>query len=230
MREKCPLKEIQERSGKLLDRWALKVDSAFEKAGEGLDKAAKWADENIPFAGELLDVRGHAKEIDELLGEYHRTTAAIYTQAGQFKEYLGKLSLGNRKAMFKALDGEMDPGELPEYVRPLYEKVRKTIDDGAQALVDAGALEGKNVIKDYVKHYYKKTPGRSQRKQPYRKGAKAKQIFCQKTDELGAKATARDRGRRGFCGHKYNPGAKKATTQSSNSKAFCGQICQRCAA
>ena len=154
--EKCPLKQIQERSGKLLDRWALKVDSAFEKASEKLDEAAKWADENIPFAGKLLDVRGHAKEIDELLGEYHRATAAIYTQAGQFKEYLGKLSLGNRKAMFKALDGEMDPSELPEHVRPLYEKVRKTIDDGAQALVDAGALESKNVIKDYIKHYYKK--------------------------------------------------------------------------
>lgn len=154
--EKCPLKQIQERSGKLLDKWALKVDSAFEKAGEKLDEAAKWADENIPFAGKLLDVRDHAKEIDELLGEYHRTTAAIYAQAGQFKEYLGKLSLSNRKAMFKALDGEMDPGELPEHVRPLYEKVRKTIDDGAQALVDAGALESKNVIKDYVKHYYKK--------------------------------------------------------------------------
>ena len=154
--EKCPLKQIQERSGKLLDRWALKVDSAFEKAGEKLDEAAKWADENIPFAGKLLDVREHAKEIDELLGEYHRTTAAIYAQAGQFKEYLGKLSLSNRKAMFKALDGETDPGALPEHVRPLYEKVRKTIDDGAQALVDAGALESKNVIKDYVKHYYKK--------------------------------------------------------------------------
>ena len=154
--EKCPLKQIQERSGKLLDKWALKVDSAFEKAGEKLDEAAKWADENIPFAGKLLDVRDHAKEIDELLGEYHRTTAAIYAQAGQFKEYLGKLSLGNRKAMFKALDGEMDASELPEHVRPLYEKVRKTIDDGAQALVDAGALESKNVIKDYVKHYYKK--------------------------------------------------------------------------
>lgn len=156
MSEKCPLKEIQERSGKLLDRWALKVDDAFEKASEKLDDAAKWVDENIPFAGKLLDIREHAKEIDELLGEYHRATAAIYTQAGQFKEYLGKLSLGNRKAMFKALDGEMDPGELPEYVRPLYEKVRKTIDDGAQALVDAGALESKNVIKDYIKHYYKK--------------------------------------------------------------------------
>ena len=154
--EKCPLKQIQERSGKLLDKWALKVDSAFEKAGEKLDEAAKWADENIPFAGKLLDVRDHAKEIDELLGEYHRTTAAIYAQAGQFKEYLGKLSLGNRKAMFKALDGEMDASELPEHVRPLYEKMRKTIDDGAQALVDAGALESKNVIKDYVKHYYKK--------------------------------------------------------------------------
>ena len=98
--EKCPLRRIQERSGKLLDRWALKVDSAFEKASEKLDEAAKWADENIPFAGKLLDVRGHAKEIDELLGEYHRTTAAIYAQAGQFKEYLGKLSLGNRKAIW----------------------------------------------------------------------------------------------------------------------------------
>ncbi len=156
MSEKCPLKEIQERSGRLLDRWALKVDDIFDKASLGLDKAAKWTDENIPFAGKLLDIREHAKDIDDLLGEYHRTTAAIYTQAGQFKEYLGKLSLENRKAMFKALDGEMDPGELPEHVRPLYEKVRKTIDDGAQALVDAGALESKNVIKDYIKHYYKK--------------------------------------------------------------------------
>ena len=112
MSEKCPLKEIQERSGKLLDRWALKVDDIFDKASLGLDKAAKWTDENIPFAGKLLDIREHAKEIDDLLGEYHRTTAAIYTQAGQFKEYLGKLSLGNRKAMFKALDGEIDPEKL----------------------------------------------------------------------------------------------------------------------
>lgn len=180
MSEKCPLKEIQERSGKLLDRWALKVDSAFEKAGEKLDEAAKWADENIPFAGKLLDVRGHAKEIDELLGEYHRTTAAIYTQAGQFKEYLGKLSLGNRKAMFKALDGEMDPSALPEHVRPLYEKVRKTIDDGAQALVDAGALEGKNVIKDYVKHYYKKHLDEARENSRIAKALRQSKFFARK--------------------------------------------------
>jgi len=180
MSEKCPLKEIQERSSKLLDRWALKVDSAFEKASNGLDKAAKWTDENIPFAGELLSIREHGKEIDELLGEYHRTTAAIYTQAGQFKEYLGKLSLGNRKAMFKALDGEMDPGELPEYVRPLYEKVRKTIDDGAQALVDAGALESKNVIKDYVKHYYKKHMDEAKENSRIAKALRQSKFFARK--------------------------------------------------
>ena len=178
--EKCPIKQVQERSGKLLDRWALKVDSAFEKASEKLDEAAKWADENIPFAGKLLDVRDHAKEIDELLGEYHRTTAAIYTQAGQFKEYLGKLSLGNRKAMFKALDGEMDPSELPEHVRPLYEKVRKTIDDGAQALVDAGALESKNVIKDYVKHYYKKHLDEAKENSRIAKALRQSKFFARK--------------------------------------------------
>ncbi|MGP1532632.1 MAG: hypothetical protein ACTTJF_01045 [Campylobacter sp.] len=178
--EKCPLKQIQERSGKLLDRWALKVDSTFEKAGEKLDEAAKWADENIPFAGELLDVRDHAKEIDELLGEYHRTTAAIYAQAGQFKEYLGKLSLGNRKAMFKALDGEMNPSELPEHVRPLYEKVRKTIDDGAQALVDAGALESKNVIKDYVKHYYRKHLDEAKENSRIAKALRQSKFFARK--------------------------------------------------
>lgn len=178
--EKCPLKQIQERSGKLLDKWALKVDSAFEKGGEKLDEAAKWADENIPFAGKLLDVRDHAKEIDELLGEYHRTTAAIYAQAGQFKEYLGKLSLGNRKAMFKALDGEMDPSELPEHVRPLYEKVRKTIDDGAQALVDAGALESKNVIKDYVKHYYKKHLDEAKENSRIAKALRQSKFFARK--------------------------------------------------
>lgn len=180
MSEKCPLKEIQKRSNKLLDRWALKVDDVFDKASEGLDKGAKWIDENIPFAGELLNIREHGKEIDELLGEYHRTTAAIYTQAGQFKEYLGKLSLENRKAMFKALDGEMDPEELAEHVRPLYEKVRKTIDDGAQALVDAGALESKNVIKDYIKHYYKKHMDEAKENSRIAKALRQSKFFARK--------------------------------------------------
>lgn len=178
--QKCPLKEIQKRSNKLLDRWAIKVDDAFDKASEGLDKGAKWIDENIPFAGELLSIREHAKEIDELLGEYHRATAAIYTQAGQFKEYLGKLSLENRKAMFKALDGEMDPEELAEHVRPLYEKVRKTIDDGAQALVDAGALESKNVIKDYIKHYYKKHMDEAKENSRIAKALRQSKFFARK--------------------------------------------------
>ena len=178
--QKCPLKEIQKRSNKLLDRWALKVDDAFDKASEGLDKSAKWVNENIPFAGELLNIREHAKEIDDLLGEYHRATAAIYTQAGQFKEYLGKLSLENRKAMFKALDGEMDPEKLPEYVRPLYEKVRKTIDDGAQALVDAGALESKNVIKDYIKHYYKKHMDEAKENSRIAKALRQSKFFARK--------------------------------------------------
>ena len=178
--QKCPLKEIQKRSNKLLDRWALKVDDAFDKASEGLDKGAKWVNENIPFAGELLSIREHGKEIDELLGEYHRTTAAIYTQAGQFKEYLGKLSLENRKAMFKALDGEMDPEELAEHVRPLYEKVRKTIDDGAQALVDAGALESKNVIKDYIKHYYKKHMDEAKENSRIAKALRQSKFFARK--------------------------------------------------
>ena len=178
--QKCPLKEIQKRSNKLLDRWALKVDDAFDKASEGLDKSAKWVNENIPFAGELLSIREHGKEIDELLGEYHRTTAAIYTQAGQFKEYLGKLSLENRKAMFKALDGEMDPEKLAEHVRPLYEKVRKTIDDGAQALVDAGALESKNVIKDYIKHYYKKHMDEAKENSRIAKALRQSKFFARK--------------------------------------------------
>ena len=178
--QKCPLKEIQKRSNKLLDRWAIKVDDAFDKASEGLDKGAKWIDENIPFAGELLNIREYGKEIDELLGEYHRTTAAIYTQAGQFKEYLGKLSLENRKAMFKALDGEMDPEELAEHVRPLYEKVRKTIDDGAQALVDAGALESKNVIKDYIKHYYKKHMDEAKENSRIAKALRQSKFFARK--------------------------------------------------
>lgn len=180
MSEKCPLKEIQKRSGKLLDRWALKVDDVFDKASEGLDKSAKWVNENIPFAGELLSIREHGKEIDELLGEYHRATAAIYTQAGQFKEYLGKLSLENRKAMFKALDGEMDPEELAEHVSPLYEKVRKTIDDGAQALVDAGALESKNVIKDYIKHYYKKHMDEAKENSRIAKALRQSKFFARK--------------------------------------------------
>ena len=82
--------------------------------------------------------------------------------------------------MFKALDGEMDPSELPEHVRPLYEKVRKTIDDGAQALVDAGALESKNVIKDYVKHYYKKHLDEAKENSRIAKALRQSKFFARK--------------------------------------------------
>ena len=88
MSEKCPLKEIQERSGKLLDRWALKVDNVFDKASLGLDKAAKWTDENIPFAGELLSIREHGKEIDELLGEYHKQQLPYIRKLASLKSIL----------------------------------------------------------------------------------------------------------------------------------------------
>lgn len=82
--------------------------------------------------------------------------------------------------MFKALDGEMDPEELAEHVRPLYEKVRKTIDDGAQALVDAGALESKNVIKDYIKHYYKKHMDEAKENSRIAKALRQSKFFARK--------------------------------------------------
>ncbi|WP_172128322.1 hypothetical protein [Campylobacter sp. RM16192] len=174
---KCPLRELKEKQGgllKYLNKLDNFVDDAFEKVEGGYDKFANWADENIPYAGKVLDVRKFGKEVDELLQTYTRTRAAIYAQAKQFKEHFGNLSVSDRKILFRALDGELGKdgleelaGEsvvatekivesLPEHLRGLYTKVRQAIDNGANALVEAGALDKDNVITHYIKHYYKK--------------------------------------------------------------------------
>lgn len=171
---KCPLRELKKKQGGLLNKLDSFVDDAFEKVEGGYDKFANWADENIPYAGTVLDVRKFGKEVDELLQANTRTRSAIYAQAAQFKEYFGNLSVSDRKTLFKALDGELGKdgleelaGEsvvaterivesLPEHLRGLYTKVRQAIDNGANALVEAGALDKDNVITHYIKHYYKK--------------------------------------------------------------------------
>ncbi|WP_172201049.1 hypothetical protein [Campylobacter sp. RM16188] len=174
---KCPLKSLREKQGgllKYLNKLDNFVDDAFEKVEGGYDKFANWADENIPYAGKVLDVRKFGEEVDELLQANTRTRSAIYAQAAQFKEYFGNLSVSDRKTLFKALDGELGKdgleelaGEsvvaterivesLPEHLRGLYIKVRQAIDNGANALVEAGALDKDNVITHYIKHYYKK--------------------------------------------------------------------------
>lgn len=65
-------------------------------------------------------------------------------------------------------------------MKTLYEKVRKIIDDGAQALVDAGALESKNVIKDYVKHYYKKHMDEAKENSRIAKALRQSKFFARK--------------------------------------------------
>ena len=211
---KCPLRELKEKQGGFLNKLDNFVDDMFEKVEDKYDKFANWADENIPYAGKVLDVRKFGEEIDELLQAHTRTRAAIYAQAGQFKEHLGNLSVSDRKTLFKALDGEflhevegrplaaraktseanISPSDvsegaisairakseqnaaynergaikqsslsseeiaqaLPEHLRGLYTKVRQAIDNGANALVEAGALDKDNVITHYIKRCYKK--------------------------------------------------------------------------
>ena len=58
--------------------------------------------------------------------------------------------------------------------------MRKTIDDGAQALVDAGALESKNVIKDYIKHYYKKHMDEAKENSRIAKALRQSKFFARK--------------------------------------------------
>ncbi|MFL1707073.1 hypothetical protein ACHJH3_08725 [Campylobacter sp. MOP7] len=112
-KSKCPLRELKEKQGgllKYLNKLDNFVEDTFEKVEDGYDKFANWADENIPYAVKVLDVRKFGKEIDELLQAYTRTKSAIYAQATQFKEYFENLSVSDRKTLFKALDGEFLEG------------------------------------------------------------------------------------------------------------------------
>ncbi|MDD2784773.1 MAG: hypothetical protein PHO52_11175, partial [Sulfuricurvum sp.] len=104
----------------------------------------------------------HPTKAQKLFAEYQSAmreeSARIWEQAREIKDYLEKntVSENSSRDLVRALGGDMDPSKLSEELQPLYAQMRKVIDANAQALIDAGALDEKHSINDYLKRYYEK--------------------------------------------------------------------------
>lgn len=87
--------------------------------------------------------------------DFKKASSQIFEQAKSRKETLSKLlSKDESKMLTSALNGDLDIKELPSHLTNLYNNIRKMIDDNAEALIEAGALDKKFQIKDYLKRYY----------------------------------------------------------------------------
>ncbi|MDR2081786.1 MAG: hypothetical protein LBP54_07890 [Campylobacteraceae bacterium] len=147
--------------------WQNQVDKAFDKVGAIIHKADKGAMNltDKPAKGALRKAFGDSfvtfsktfEDVGEMVENLRNATRQIYEQAASRREMLDKLLTPEDKvALHKALDGNMDPKDLPKHLESLYNNIRKLIDDNANALIKAGALKEKYKIDDYLKRYYKK--------------------------------------------------------------------------
>lgn len=143
------------------DKYQTGVEAVF-KAMENLkDKATiKLAKTDLKYAGislnKLASLREFGRELDDIASSFRVAKSAIYEKANEIKEALAHLSDDDSKALFKALDGTLEPNKLNSNLKPFYEKFRADIDENANKLIKLGALDSKYKIKDYIKHYYTK--------------------------------------------------------------------------
>ncbi|MDR2789820.1 MAG: hypothetical protein LBB59_02445, partial [Campylobacteraceae bacterium] len=139
-------------------RWENQVDKFVAALGDAYAKGesavlGKLTGGRIKNA---LSVKRAAKDIYEITNDFKIAQEQMNAQAKEVMDFINK-SIGeeDRLALFRTLNGDAAPDELPAHMIPTYEKFRKLIDTNAQALVDAGVLKEKYKIDDYLKRYYK---------------------------------------------------------------------------
>ena len=80
----------------------------------------------------------------------------IYDEGAEIKKVLDEsLSSENSQLLVQALNGDISPIKLPPELKITYTKLRGQIDANANKLIEAGALDKKFKIDDYVKRIYK---------------------------------------------------------------------------
>jgi len=123
------------------------VDKVFDKIERWFDKKIK----DTPLR--YLTVPKEMREVGEFINAYRAETVDIARQANKLADFLrDELTDEDSIALTRALAGD---DTAPAHLQKLYDRFRKVIDQNAKKLVDNGALAEENVIKDYLKRYYK---------------------------------------------------------------------------
>ncbi|MDR0665886.1 MAG: hypothetical protein LBF71_00580 [Campylobacteraceae bacterium] len=142
------------------------VDKVFDTVGGIIRKSDKKANDladNLT-KGKLKKITGDGfvtvsktiEEVSSVIEDFRNATRQIYEQAKNRRETLDKmLTYDDKVALHNALGGDLRAKELPSHLTNLYKNIRKMIDDNAEALIKAGALDKKYKIDDYLKRYYK---------------------------------------------------------------------------
>ncbi len=155
MAKKCDgaIKENEKQTKKLFKKSLSKryedtVDRFFEKVEEKFDKVG----EKVPLVRDVI-IPKEVKEVADMIGAYRQDTVEMARNAAKISDFLVEnLTEEESVALTRALGGD---GEIPEHLKPVYDRFRKIIDANADALVREGALDEKYKIKDYLKRYYK---------------------------------------------------------------------------
>ncbi|NOQ32426.1 MAG: hypothetical protein GQ570_15060 [Helicobacteraceae bacterium] len=127
------------------------VDRGFDFLSEKLEVLNEKFDSH-----NMLTTSKAQKDLHNIVKEYEIESNNIYTQAGELKSSLEGLHKDDGENIVRALNGDLDPFELSDNHKAIYDRFRDVIDKNADELVEAGALNEKSRVQDYVKRYYEK--------------------------------------------------------------------------
>lgn len=135
---------------KFLSDYENYIEGVFKKVEDGVLKINDHFDKH-----NLLTTSKAQKQLHDVIKGFEVESSRIYTNASELKLQLEKLSKEDGENIVRALNGDLDPFELSDNHKAVYDKFRATIDKNADLLVEAGALSDKARIDDYLKRYYK---------------------------------------------------------------------------
>lgn len=126
-------------------------------AKKAIEKINSWTGSKIPeqWADFLVQPNSPMrKHLDEINSDTQLMNQRLDMNEHYTFSLLEKYPKEQIENVARALDGQIEATALSEAEKPLYEKIRNTIDKNAKRLIELGVLKEENQIKDYLKHYY----------------------------------------------------------------------------
>lgn len=127
-----------------LEKISYPLKATFEAMGVDNMKKSTW------FT--ITDIQ---KSANAVVNDYRNMKAFIYDEANTLMKGLDTLSQEDNKSLIKSLNGDISRADLKPTLFPFYDKFRAIIDKNATELVNAGVLDSKDKIENYLKRYYK---------------------------------------------------------------------------
>lgn len=151
--------EIRNKYNKSVDSF---VDKIMDLSFNGLEKAVtplkitfeSMGVENMKDS-KWFTVSDIQKKANEVVNDYKNMKAFIYDEANTLMKGLDTLSQEDNKSLIKSLNGDISRVDLKPTLFPYHDKFRAIIDKNATELVNAGVLDSKDKIENYLKRYYK---------------------------------------------------------------------------